>query len=40
MVRAQIRLTVRQLKRDPLLSDQLIVGGRYEMASGVIDVIA
>jgi carbonic anhydrase len=40
MVRAQIRLTVRQLKQDPLLSNLMIVGGYYELASGVIDVIA
>ncbi len=40
MVRAQIRLTVRQLKREPLLHSQMIVGGRYAMASGVIDIIA
>lgn len=40
MVRAQVRLTVRQLKADPLLSRQLIVGGRYAMASGAVDIIA
>jgi carbonic anhydrase len=40
MVRAQIRLTVEQLKQDPLLCNQLIVGGRYAMSSGVIDIIA
>jgi len=40
MVRAQIRLTVRQLKANPLLGNQLIVGGRYAMASGVVDIIA
>jgi carbonic anhydrase len=40
MVRAQIRLTVEQLKQNPLLCDQLIVGGRYAMSSGVIDIIA
>jgi carbonic anhydrase len=40
MVRAQIRLTVEQLKQEPLLRDQVIVGGRYAMSSGVIDIIA
>jgi len=40
MVVAQIRLTVRQLKQEPLLRKQTIVGGRYAMASGVIDIIA
>jgi carbonic anhydrase len=40
MVRAQIRLTVQRLKADPLLCNQLIVGGRYAMASGVVDIIA
>jgi carbonic anhydrase len=40
MVRAQIRLTVRQLQQNPLLRSQLIVGGRYAMASGVVDIIA
>jgi carbonic anhydrase len=40
MVRAQIRLAVEQLKQDPLLHGQLIVGGRYAMASGVVDIIA
>lgn len=40
MVRAQIRLTIGQLKQEPLLCNQVIVGGRYAMASGVIDIIA
>jgi carbonic anhydrase len=40
MVRAQIRLTVERLKADPLLGSQLIVGGRYAMASGAVDIIA
>ena len=40
MVRAQIRLTVQRLKADPLLRNQLIVGGRYAMASGVVEIIA
>jgi carbonic anhydrase len=40
MVAAQVRLTVRRLKADPLLGSQLIVGGRYAMASGVVDIIA
>jgi carbonic anhydrase len=40
MVRAQIRLTVQRLKADRLLRSQLIVGGRYAMASGVVDIIA
>lgn len=40
MVRAQIRLTVQRLKADPLLCNQLIVGGRYAMASGVVEIIA
>jgi carbonic anhydrase len=40
MVRAQIRLTVQRLKANRLLRNQLIVGGYYTMASGVIDIIA
>jgi carbonic anhydrase len=40
MVRAQIRLTVQRLKADPLLGNQLIVGGYYAMASGAVDIIA
>jgi hypothetical protein len=32
-------LTVQQLKANPLLCNQLIVGGRYAMASGVADMI-
>jgi carbonic anhydrase len=40
MVRAQIRLTVQRLKANPLLCNQLIVGGYYTMASGVVDIIA
>jgi carbonic anhydrase len=39
MVRAQIRLTVQRLKAEPLLCNQLIVGGRYAMASGVVEII-
>lgn len=46
MVRAQVRLDVAALKADPLLAkliDQqglLIVGGRYDLKSGVVDIIA
>jgi carbonic anhydrase len=40
MVRAQIRLTVQRLKAEPLLRNQLIVGGRYAMSSGVVNIIA
>jgi carbonic anhydrase len=40
MVRAQIPLTVQRLKANPLLGNQLIVGGYYEMASGAVDIIA
>jgi carbonic anhydrase len=46
MVRAQVRLTVAALNADPLLSefvaDQglLIVGGRYDLESGAVEIIA
>lgn len=46
MVRAQIRLTVGRLKRDPVLRNQiidhglLIVGGYYHLHSGRVDIIA
>jgi carbonic anhydrase len=46
MVRAQVRLTVADLKADPLLAGLvadhglLIVGGRYDLESGAVDVIA
>jgi len=46
MTRAQTRLTVQRLKRDPLLrklieTDGLvIVGGHYELRSGLVEIIA
>jgi carbonic anhydrase len=46
MVRAQVRLDVAELKADPLLAaliaDQglLIVGGRYDLTSGAVEIIA
>lgn len=40
MVRAQIRLTVQRLRANPLLRNQLFVGGYYTMASGVVEIIA
>jgi carbonic anhydrase len=39
MVRAQTRLTVKELKAQPLLKSQAVVGGYYNMASGVVDLI-
>lgn len=46
MIRAQIRLTVCRLKRDPLLrrliaeSGLLIIGGYYHLRSGAVDIVA
>jgi carbonic anhydrase len=46
MIRAQIRLTVCRLRRDPLLrrliadSGLLIIGGYYHLRSGAVDIIA
>src|SRR6185437_10642320 len=46
MIRAQVRLTVGRLKRDPLLrrviadNGLLIVGGYYHLRSGAVDIIA
>src|SRR5712691_1664247 len=46
MVRAQVRLTVAELKADPLLAKLIaeqgleIVGGRYDLKSGAVDLIA
>jgi carbonic anhydrase len=49
MVRAQVRLTVEALKADPLLaglaagpagSGLMIVGGRYDLESGAVEIIA
>lgn len=46
MVIAQVRLTVAELHGDPLLADLVrdaglrIVGGRYDLKSGVVDLIA
>jgi carbonic anhydrase len=42
MIRAQTRLTVQRLRRDPVLRklDLLIVGGRYDMDSGLVEIIA
>lgn len=46
MVRAQVRLTVDVLRADPLLSGLaagdglLIVGARYDLDSGVVEIIA
>jgi carbonic anhydrase len=39
-VRAQIRLTVAQLRRDPLLTGRLVVGGRYDLDTGRVDLVA
>jgi carbonic anhydrase len=46
MVRAQVRLTVRRLKEDELISELiakhglLVVGGRYDLDSGRVEIIA
>jgi carbonic anhydrase len=40
MTRAQTRLTVQQLKRNPLLRRQTVVGGYYNLYSGVVEIIA
>jgi carbonic anhydrase len=46
MVRAQVRLTVAALKEDPLLAELIaddglvIVGGRYGLESGQVEIIA
>jgi carbonic anhydrase len=46
MVRAQVRLAVATLNADPLLADLakdqglLIVGGRYDLESGAVEIIA
>ncbi|HEY3906309.1 MAG TPA: carbonic anhydrase [Streptosporangiaceae bacterium] len=46
MVRAQVRLTVAELKSDPLLAKLMvekglrIVGGHYDLFTGVVDIIA
>ena len=46
MVRAQTRLTVAQLRRDHLLAERLrtgalaVVGGRYDLDTGRVEVIA
>lgn len=46
MVRAQVKLTVAELKRDPLLAELikdeglLIVGGRYGLQTGLVEIIA
>jgi carbonic anhydrase len=46
MVRAQVQLTVAALRADPLLADMvaddglMIVGARYDLQSGAVDLIA
>jgi hypothetical protein len=46
MIRAQIRLMVRRLERDPLLGDLIesaglmVAGGPYDLHSGVVSIIA
>jgi carbonic anhydrase len=46
MVRAQVKLTVAELKGDPLLAKLMaekglqIVGGHYDLFTGVVDIIA
>jgi hypothetical protein len=42
MIHAQTRLTVQRLRRDPVLRkrDLLVVGGRYDMHSGRVEIIA
>jgi carbonic anhydrase len=40
MTRAQTRLTVQRLKRNPLLRRQTVVGGYYNLYSGLVEIIA
>jgi carbonic anhydrase len=46
MVRAQTKLTVQRLKKDPLLrklivtDGLMIVGGHYDLDTGVVQIIA
>jgi carbonic anhydrase len=40
MVRAQTRLTVAGLRQSSLLRDTLVVGGRYDLDTGRVDVVA
>jgi carbonic anhydrase len=46
MIRAQTKLTVRRLERDPVLRDLIrstglmVVGGHYDLHSGVVSIIA
>jgi carbonic anhydrase len=40
MVRAQTQLTVAQLRQSSLLRDTLVVGGRYDLDTGRVDLIA
>jgi carbonic anhydrase len=46
MVRAQVRLTVERLKADPLIAALMrehgtpVVGGRYDLTSGLVEMIA
>ncbi len=46
MVRAQVRLDVAELKADPLIAGLiaahglLVVGGRYDLTSGGVEIIA
>jgi carbonic anhydrase len=39
-VRAQTRLTVDRLRADPLLADRVVIGGRYDLDTGRVDVVA
>jgi len=45
-IRAQVRLTVRRLERDPLLRELIrrdglmVVGGHYDLHSGLVTIIA
>jgi carbonic anhydrase len=40
MVRAQTRLTVARLRQTSLLREALVVGGRYDLDTGRVDLIA
>lgn len=46
MVRAQVMLTVQRLRTDPLITELInneglaIVGGRYDLVSGQVELIA
>lgn len=40
MTRAQTRLTVQRLRRNSLLRRQTVLGGYYNLYSGLVEIIA